>query len=164
MSLRIAAQDMDSLRKNIRAYLEEASLPKEKQKILLAGGKVVRNAIKRGSYFKNSKKPNFYYSKQGRITILPGNLRKSIYVFKTQNGSVEVGPRVLRKIAGVYDKIGDKPKSSSGFYAAMLFKSASNFRRQVVEAAMQASISKIDTSMQKTLERLHRRWQKKYGL
>ena len=164
MSLRIAAQDMDSLRRNIRSYLEEASLPKEKQKILLAGGKVVRNTIRKRNYFKDSKKPHFYNSKQGKITILPGNLRNSIYVFKTQNGNVEVGPRVLRKIAGVYDKIGDKPKSSSGFYAAMLFRSASNFRRQVVEAAMQASISKIDINMQKVLERLHRRWQKKYGL
>jgi len=95
---------------------------------------------------------------------MPGNLRTSMYAFKTKVGSVEVGPRVLKKIAGKYDKIGETPKTSSGYYAAMLFKKAANFRRQVTEAAMAASISKIDAAMQRTFQRIHRTWKKKYNL
>jgi hypothetical protein len=164
MSIYIRAQDIEALKRNMRGYLDEVATKKERQKILLAGGRVVRAKVKRGGYFKDSKKPRTYYSKQGKITIMPGNLRTSMYAFKTKVGSVEVGPRVLKKIAGKYDKIGETPKTSSGYYAAMLFKKAANFRRQVTEAAMAASISKIDAAMQRTFQRIHRTWKKKYNL
>lgn len=162
MSIYIRAQDLEALKRNMRGYLDEVATKRERQRILLAGGRVLRTAAKRN--IPKAAKKHFYYAKAGKVEIIPGNLRQSMYVFKTKQKSVEVGPRRLRKISGKYDKIGDAPKSSSGFYAAALFKSAGNFRRQVIESALSTAISKIDAAMQKAFERVHRQWKKKYNL
>jgi hypothetical protein len=164
MSMTIPPKDIDELKRNVKAYIGEISTIKERQKILIAGARVVRATIKRGSYFKNSKEPRTYYSKFGNVQILPGNLRNSIYAFKTRDGNAEVGPRVLNPLAGKYSKIGDTQRTSSGYYAAMLFGSASAFRRQVTESAMGASLARIDKAMQSALRRIHRTWKKKYNL
>jgi hypothetical protein len=164
MSMYVRAQDIEALKRNMRGYLNEVSGPKIRQWILSAGAVPVVSKVRRGGFFKNSKKPHFYYSKQGRIKIVPRNLRRSMHSFKTKVGSVEIGPKVLRKIAGKYDTIGEKSATSSGFYAAALFKKAANFRQQVTEKALMATISKIDERMEKALSKLHKRWKKKYNL
>jgi hypothetical protein len=160
--IRIPARDIETLQRNVRGYLEEASTVKERHRILLAGGRVLRTAAKRN--IPKAAKRHFYYSKAGKIEIVPGNLQRSMYAFKTRQKTVEVGPRVIRKIAGKYDKIGDAPKSSSGYYAAALFRSASNFRRQVTESALSTAAARIDAAMQKALARVHKTWKKKYNL
>jgi hypothetical protein len=160
--IRIPARDLEALRSNLRGYLNDVSTKRERQKILLAGGRILRTAASRN--IKPAAKKHFYYSKAGKIEVVPGNLKRSMYAFKTRLKTVEVGPRVIRKIAGKYDKIGDTPKTSSGYYAAMLFKKASNFRRQVTESALSTAAERIDTAMQKALTRVHKTWKKKYNL
>jgi hypothetical protein len=164
MNLYIPPRDFEELKRNIAGYIKEVATIKERQKILMAGARVVRSAIKRGSYFKDSKEPRTYYSKFGNVEILPGNLRNSIYAFKTKGGNAEVGPRVLRVLGGKYSKIGDTQRTSSGYYAAMLFRGASAFRTQVTGRAMGANLARIDKAMQRALRSVHKTWKKKYNL
>ena len=97
--------------------------------------------------------------------IFAGNLANSIYVFRTRInsingkgkfGDVEVGPRVYRKM---YQGsiIGQKPASSSGYYAAAMAKSVLNFRKKYFERSYTMQSAKVETAMRKTLERIHKK-------
>jgi hypothetical protein len=156
-------QGAQQLNNNIKKYLDEVATKRERQKVLLAGAKVLRNAARLN--IDDSPKPHYYYPKngKGRIQIKPGNLRKSMYAYKERSGVVSVGPRYIRRVTGVLKTLGETPKTSSGFYAAMLFKSAQSFRQRVTETALASALNKIDIAMQKAYQRIHRQWAKKYG-
>ena len=159
-------QGTQQLQVNIKRYLNEVGTRRERQKVLLAGAKVLRNAARLN--IEDSKKTHYYYPKKGlnrkgKIEIMPGNLRKSMYAFKQKDGIVSVGPRVIRRISGVFKTIGQTPPTSSGFYASMLFKSAQAFRQRITETALATALSRIDAAMQKAYQRVHRQWAKKYG-
>lgn len=159
----VIIQGMDELRRNLRGYFSEVTTIRERQRILLAGGRVVRNKARIN--VPESPKPHFYYPKKNkRIEIQPGNLKKSLYAFRYKSGVVGVGPRVIRPLAGKYDKIGDNPKRSSGFYAAALFKSAQSFRQMVTDAALSASMAQVNAAMQKQLAIIHKQYRRRYNL
>ena len=162
MQAKVKITGIEELKKNMRGYLDKVGTRKEKQKVLLAGGKVLRNAAKLN--IKDAENKHYYYPKggKGRIEVKPGNLRQSMYVFKQKTGDVAVGPRVIRRIAGVMKTIGETPKTSSGFYAAMLYNKAKFFKEQVTDAALLASLTRINNAMQKAFQRIHRQWAKKY--
>lgn len=154
-------QGAQQLQQNIKRYLDEVATKRERQKVLLAGAKVLRNASR--SKIPKSKKPHYYYAKAGKVEIKPGNLRKSMYAFKEKSGIVSVGPRTISRVSGALQTLGESPKTSSGFYAAALFKSAQSFRQRVTETALASALNKIDIAMQKAYQRIHRQWAKKYG-
>lgn len=156
-------QGTQQLQVNIKRYLNEVGTRRERQKVLLAGAKVLRNTAK--AKIDDSPKPHYYYPKsgKGKVEIKPGNLRKSMYAFKEKSGVVSVGPRTIRRVSGVLKTLGETPKTSSGFYASMLFKSAQAFRQRITETALATALSRIDTAMQKAYQRVHRQWAKKYG-
>jgi len=168
---------IDELRRNMQRYLNEVATKKERQKVLLGGGRVLRNKARTNiprhkkvyTYQRGGKRiaikhnPLYYYTKSGgKVVSYPGNLKKSMYAFKKKDGDVAVGPRVLRKIGS--QELGKTPKTSSGWYASMLYKKAANFRRQVTESALASSLSAIDLAMQAAYKRIHRYWARRYNL
>jgi hypothetical protein len=167
---------IEELRRNMQGYLKEVATKKERQTVLLAGGRVLRNKARANikkhkkiyTYQRNGKRitikhnPLRYYSKFGDAIVYPGNLRKSMYVFKKRDGDVAIGPRVLRKIRS--SEIGDTVKNSSGWYASTLYRSATNFRTLVTERALSSNLEAISTAMQIAYKRIHEKWAKRYNL
>jgi len=153
------------LLRNMRGYLAQVATKRERQRILLAGGRIIRNAAKKK--VQKSKAPHYYYPRKGnsgRIKILPGNLANSIYMFRNSDGAVSIGPRVLRPIAGKATEIGQSPKQSSGYYASMLYGKAAEFRRRITDSALSQRLSQVNNAMEKAYQRIHRQWKKKYNL
>jgi hypothetical protein len=168
---------IEDLRRNMQGYLNEVATKRERQKVLLAGGRVLRNKArakiprhkKAYTYQKGGKRivikhnPLYYYTKSGgKVVSYPGNLKKSMYAFRKKDGDVAVGPRVLRKIGS--GELGKTSKTSSGWYASMLYKKAANFRRQVTESALASNLSAIDLAMQAAYKRIHQYWAKRHNL
>lgn len=153
------------LLRNMRGYLAQVATKKEKQRILTAGAKVVRDASKL-KLWKSAKKHWYYPRGRGwdKVLIHPGNLENSIYVFRHRGGVVSVGPRVLRPLVGKQWQIGMTPGTSSGYYAAMLYGSAAEFRKRVTDAALAMRLTQVNTAMERTLKRIHAYWKKKYNL
>ena len=145
----------------MRGYINAVSTTKERHQILKSGGMVARNKAKKS--IPKAAKSHFYHYKGKKAEIKPGNLRNSLYVFREKTGNVSIGPRVLRSISNG-QVLGEKPKKSSGFYAAMLYKSATNFRTKVIEPAVYSSFDKMLKAMDKAYNRIHAKWTKKYGL
>ena len=149
---------------NVRRLANSVTTTREKQRVLIAGARIARNYA-RNTILKNvvSSKPITYNRKGKKATILPGNLKKSMYAFRMKSGDVAIGPRVLRRISNG-DIIGAKPKTSSGFYAHMIYKNAINFRVKVTDLAVSATYTKMLASMEKTFDKILARWQRKYNL
>lgn len=160
MQAKVKITGIEELKKNMRGYLDQVGTRKERQKVLLAGGKVLRNAAKRK--IPKAAQPHYYYAKAGKVEIKPGNLRQSMYAFKQKDGNVSVGPRVIRRVSGVLKTLGETPKTSSGFYASMLYNNAKSFREKVTDTALSNSLTSINNAMQKAFQRVHRQWAKKY--
>ena len=160
MQAKVKITGIEELKKNMRGYLDEVGTRKEKQKVLLAGGKVLRNASKRR--IPKAAQSHYYYAKAGKVEIKPGNLRQSMYAFKQKDGNVSVGPRVIRRVSGKLQTLGESPKTSSGFYAAMLYNNAKSFKDKVTDAALTNALTSINNAMQKAFQRIHRQWAKKY--
>jgi hypothetical protein len=163
MADKVIVQTREELKKQIEKYLDGVATKKEKQRVLLAGARVLRNYV-RDWKVPRSSKPHTYYGKSGKITIEPGNLAQSIYTFREKTGNVSVGPRVLRKIDGVLSTLGKTPKTSSGYYAAALYGSADSFRRRVTEASLNLNLTKINKAMQRAYDAVHRRYARKAGI
>lgn len=115
-------------------YLNRTTNDRQRKSILRAGA----NEVKKSAITPKSSNPHKFYSTSGKVsTIVSGNLQKSIQVFLQRQGAgVLVGPKYLRKYAAVY---GSTQKSASGFYAAALYGSASQFRMSVMEPALNAA-------------------------
>jgi len=97
-----------------------------------------------------------YYYYQGRKTeIRPGNLRRSMRVYKGREGEVYVGPQFLRRITT--PTIGQTAKTSSGYYAAALYGSASAFRRTIMEAAAQSAAGAAFQAIEKRFAAWHKK-------
>lgn len=145
----------------MRGYIKSVSTIRERHQILKSGSMVARNKAKKS--IPKAAKSHYYYYKGKKAEIKPGNLRNSMYVFREKTGNVSIGPRVLRSISNG-QVLGEKPKKSSGFYAAMLYKNATNFRTKVIEPAVYSSFDKMLKAMDKAYNRIHAKWVKKYGL
>lgn len=139
---------------NMRRIASQVATDKEKQSILLAGGSVIKTATTRGSFIPKSNKPHAYYAKAGKVMIMPGNLRKSIRTYRKKDGSVAVGPRVIRKVSGLYTNLGQTQKTASGFYAAALFGSASAFRSRTTDSAAASNLPKMLAAMAKRADKI----------
>lgn len=141
----------------LRRYARTVSKDRaERVKVLAAGAQKVKHTAAKPPTPK-SEKPHYYYAKAGKIEIKPGNLRKSMKVYRTKGGDVEVGPRVIKKVSGIYATLGQTAATSSGFYAAALYGSASAFRQAVMEPALSRAQSQALAAMQKRYEKLHQK-------
>lgn len=136
----------------LKRYLERAATKSRKTQILRAGAGEVRK-VARQSPTPKSKRVHYYYSKRGKIPITPGNLRKSIALFKDRKENIQVGPKVIRQLTAA--EIGQTTKTASGFYAAALFGSASQFRIRTMEAALQKARSAAFQKMEQKFAQIH---------
>ena len=144
---------INELNAALRQYQAQVSNPRQKTAILAAGGAKVRQAAAKAPTPKSTEK-HYYYSKGKKIEIKPGNLRRSMKVFKGREGDVYVGPRVLRQLPG--STIGQTARTSSGYYAAMIYGSASAFRRTIMEAAAQSAAGAAFQAIEKRFAAWHK--------
>lgn len=159
MSIQI--QGISEFNRKLNDYQKRVSNPKVKTRILAAGGQKVRQVAAKEPTPKSdpNKKPfptspHYYYSGRGKVEIVPGNLRKSMKVFRGKEGDVYVGPRVLRRLAGA-SKIGQTAATSSGYYAHMIYKTASAFRVRIMEAALSKAQSAALNAVEKAFTKFH---------
>jgi len=147
---------IQELQQGLNTYLRGVSNPKQKIRILAAGGQVIKRTAAKAPTPK-SKKVHYYYPKKGanRVAIFPGNLRKSIKVFRGKDGDIYVGPKVLRRLSGL-SEIGKNAKTSSGYYASMIYGKASRFRIAILENAIATNSAKILNAIQTTYAKIHR--------
>lgn len=151
MSIQI--QGISEFNRKLNDYQKRVSNPKVKTRILAAGGQKVRQEAAKEPTPK-SPKSHFYYAKSGKVEIQSGNLRKSMKVFRGKEGDVSVGPRVLRRLAGA-SKIGQTAATSSGYYAHMIYKTASAFRVRIMEAALSKAQSAALNAVEKAFTKFH---------
>ena len=151
MSVQI--QGINEFNRKLNDYQKQVSSPKVKTRILAAGGQKVKQAAAQAPTPK-SKQSHFYYAKSGKVEIVSGNLRKSMKVFRGKEGDVYVGPRVLRRLAGA-SKIGQTAATSSGYYAHMLYKTASAFRVRIMEAALIKAQGAALKAVEKAFTKFH---------
>ena len=150
----VELQGFEALIARFDQLRREVATIKEQQQILSAGAAPIVSKSK--TYIKKSRQEHFYYQKGKKIPIKPGNLKLSMRQYKQRDGYVSIGPRVLKKVAG---QIGDSAKTASGYYAAALYKSASNFRRQVTERTASATQTKSIERMEKQVARILKKYQ-----
>lgn len=146
---------VDEVRNNLSTYAKIVSDRRERSTVLAAGAQKVRQEAAKAPTPK-SKRVHYYYSKAGRIAIKPGNLRRSMKVFRQRDGDVAIGPRVLLRVVGM-SEIGATAKTASGFYAAALYGSASNFRMAIMEPALSRAQTAALAAIQKRYEKLHQK-------
>lgn len=155
----IQVDGTELLRARMKEYLRRVNNPRDKTRILAAGGAQVRKAAAQPPTPK-SRKVHYYYPRKGnKIAIQPGNLRRSMRVFKGKEGDVFVGPKVLRRVVGM-DTIGKTQKTASGYYAAALYGSAARFRQKIMEAALDraspAALKAIEKAFERYFEKISR--------
>ena len=121
------------IRQALDIFLHRVSTPSQKVAILRAGAVVIRNESRKAPT-PISEKIHYGYLKKQKVTIHPGNLRKSMAVFRTRDNDVQIGPRVIRK--SVPAEFGKTIPTASGYYASFIYGSASAFRRQIMETAL----------------------------
>lgn len=149
----IQVQGISEFNRKLNEYQKQVSSPKVKTRILAAGGQKVRQAAAKAPTPKSSKS-HFYYAKSGKVEVVPGNLRKSMKVFRGKEGDVFVGPRVIRRI-GATSKIGQTTATSSGYYAHMIYKTASQFRTRIMEAALAKAQGAALDAVDKAFTKFH---------
>lgn len=149
----VQVQGINEFNRKLNEYQKRVSSSKVKTRILAAGGQKVRQEAAKEPTPK-SPKAHFYYAKSGKVEIVPGNLRKSMKVFRGKEGDVYVGPRVLRRLAGA-SKIGQTAATSSGYYAHMIYKTASGFRVRIMEAALRKAQSAALNAVEKAFTKFH---------
>ncbi|MBK7873918.1 MAG: hypothetical protein IPJ74_26335 [Saprospiraceae bacterium] len=148
-TLRTRPEEMSFALKN---YLKRVATKSKKVQILRSGAGEVRK-VARQSPTPKSKKLHYYYSKRGKTPIYPGNLRKSMSLFRDRKDDIQVGPKVIRRLTA--SEIGQTTKTASGFYAAALFGSASRFRIRIMEAALQKARSAAFQKMERKFAQIH---------
>ena len=149
----IQVQGISEFNRKLNEYQKQVSNPKVKTRILAAGGQKVKQAAAKAPTPK-SQKTHFYYAKSGKVEIQPGNLRKSMKVFRGKEGDVFVGPRVIRRI-GATSKIGQTAATASGYYAHMVYKTASQFRTRIMEAALTKAQGAALDAVDKAFTKFH---------
>lgn len=149
----LSVQGLEALQASMQRYLRTVNNPRQKQRLLFVGGREVRKESAKAPTPKSTK-PHFYYRKGQKIKIIPGNLRRSMKVYRAKTGDVLIGPRVLRKIGNV-DAIGRTQKTSSGYYASMIYKGAAMFRQRIMEPALSRATAAALRAIDKAYNRLH---------
>jgi hypothetical protein len=150
----VKVEGIPELQLTLKTYFKKVSIPPEKGKLLAAAGAEIRKEASKAPTPKSKKTHYYYPRKRKRISIEPGNLQRSMKVYRTRDGDVEVGPRVKRSLLGV-SEIGKTAATSSGYYAHMIFKSAANFRTKILEPAMSRAEQKAIKAVQKAFEKFH---------
>lgn len=131
---------------------------RDRKKVLRAGANPVRETARRLTPVRASKSgrtdlnPRYKYrgkgakrAKRGKGKIVayyvPGNLSKSVQTLNFRRSSdVFVGPRYTRKKLPVY---GRTVSRADGYYAAMLYGSASRFRQRILIPALRQNASEV---------------------
>ena len=150
----VELQGFKELNARFKQLANQVATQRERQSIAASGASpIARQAVKLAP---KSTKEHFYYYNKTKISIKPGNLKLSIRMYKQRDGNVSIGPRRLKKITG---EIGTNAKTASGYYAAALYKSASNFRRQITERAASATQTKSLERMEKQVARILKKYQ-----
>jgi hypothetical protein len=151
---RVKVEGVSDVQKSLLEYQAKVKDAKQKAKLLSAGAQAVRKEAAKAPTPKSRKSHYYYPKKAGRVEIVPGNLRRSMRTYKTRQGDVEIGPKVLRRVAGL-SEIGRTAKTASGFYAAALYGSASRFRREIMESALSRAEQKALAAIQKAYTKFH---------
>lgn len=138
----------------LQRYLKRVATKGRKAQILRAGAGQVRKVARQSPTPKADRVHYYYQKKTGKkFAIQPGNLRKSMALFRDRRDDIQVGPRVIRRLTG--DDIGKTVKTASGFYAAALFGSASSFRITIMEAALQKAKTAAFQKMEQKFAQIH---------
>lgn len=144
----------------VQRYAKDMTNKEAKRIVLREGVREVTANIRKKSE-PRSKRPHYYQSKgigMVRVKILPGNLLKSTkYYFRRKLGEYEVGPKVLFKLSPEWGRTVSK---SSGYYASMVYGSASAYRIRVMEPELNrpATFQRIE----KAFARYHKKLTAKY--
>lgn len=153
------AADINSWTRDIARTLEDFNRGPRKS-ILRKGAAVIRKSARdltpdRKPVQKSGigLKPNPYYGRskngkragKGRGVIVAryhkGNLRRSIATLNFKRSSdVFIGPRLGKNTRG---EIGRTISTANGYYAQMVFGGRKNFRRRVLEPALEKNRSKV---------------------
>jgi hypothetical protein len=150
----IKVEGIEEFNKKVKELSSKVATKKEKQSIVRAGAPPVVAAAKK--IVRKADKDYPFFQKGKEYTIKVGNLRDSIMYFKQRDGDVSIGPRRLKKLSS--KTIGGGKKTSSGFYAAAHYKSASLFKSNVTEKALSQSTQKTLKAMDKAVERILKKY------
>jgi hypothetical protein len=151
MSVQITG--INELNERLRQYQKAISKPREKTGILAAGAQKIRLAASKAPTPKSGKDHYYYYKGQKKL-IKAGNLRKSMKVYRGKEGDVYVGPRFKRSLSGI-GTVGATAASSSGYYAHMIYKTASAFRTRIMERAAVAAAVQTFKAIERQFEKFH---------
>ena len=146
----------------LRQYTREITTA-QAQKIILreSAGQLVsriRNlSSPRAPGTPKSRSPHYYYGKSQKVAIYSGNLLKSTKQWFTRQKEYQVGPKVLRSLSSEWGRTVSK---SSGYYASMVYGSASAYRIRVMEPELNkpATFQRIE----KAFARYHKKLTAKY--
>ena len=133
----IRTEGFEALAARFDQLRRQVATQKEQQQILSAGAAPIVNKSK--TLIPKSREKHYYYRRGEKIEIMPGNLRKSMRLYRQRDGNVSIGPKRLKKAP---KQMGADAKTASGFYAAALYKSASRFRQDATERAASATQAK----------------------
>ena len=113
---------------------------------------------------KKGEKYHYFYSGAGyrrrKIKIFKGNLLKSTKYYFNKYNDFEIGPKVIR--TRLPDEVGRTAKTTSGFYAAMIFGSAEKFRQMVIEPELIKP--EVFIALQESFRKHHERQARANGL
>lgn len=145
----------NELPNNLRTYLSRTTSKPQKRKILNAGGQVIRNVAKAQTVTVGEREVHYLYSKKaGKIAIHSGNLMRSINVFISKRGGLAlIGPKILKSAP---PEMGRTIKTSSGYYAAMIYGTAAKFRQAELEPALSIAQSAAVTAVQRKYAEVHK--------
>ena len=109
-------------------------------------------------------KYHLFYSGSGfhrrEIAIYKGNLLKSTKYYFNRYQEFEIGPKVIRgKLSNI---VGKTVKTSSGFYASMVYGSAENYRNIVIVPELTSQ--NVLTALQESFRKHHERQARANGL
>lgn len=150
----------------VQRYAKDMTSKEAKRIVLREGVREVTSRIRKLSAPRapgtpKSRSPHYYYSKgigNMKVKILSGNLLKSTkYYFRRKLGEYEVGPKVLFRLSPEWGRTVSK---SSGYYASMVYGSASAYRIRVMEPELNkpATFQRIE----KAFARYHKKLTAKY--
>lgn len=143
-------RQIDDIMRRLEATIVDYS-EKDRRRITRKAAQKIAQAARRGVSFSDSKRPHFRTSGQQRTQYNPGNLRRSIRVLPlSRTGDAFVGPQFARRRAPEY---GGSGQPVDGYYAAMIYGSASAFQSRELIPALRRGRSAALAILEKESEK-----------
>jgi len=161
--------DEKVIRTKLREYVQELNTEQGKKLVLRRAAAVVAYKARRLDAPRSGPTDRIkgqdyhtFYSGSGdfknQIKIYKGNLLKSTKYYFTKFKEYEIGPRVLKR---ALPEFGKTVKTSSGFYAAMIFGKAFLYRQRILEPLI--NDPEIFTIIEQQFKKAHEKTAKKTG-